>query len=186
MIVKFKKIGILVNEDYINYKYLFMYRRKYNQLDSNSLYDKRSEEVNLVQSGEKKMIEKYSFIFDNLLSNDCIIIPMVSEYASKDTFLNLSKLVSEICSKKDERLDGSKLITRKYYLDYIKDFYKEKFSIDKLIIREDIDIVKGRKVIILTDVINNNLNGYLSYRSVIRKYAPLSLKLIGLSRYVES
>jgi len=163
-----------------------MYRRKYNQTESNALYDKNSIEVNLVQSGDMAMIEKYSCIFDEQLYSDCVIIPMVSEYASKETYDNIFKLVSEICLKDNKRINGTLLINKNRYLDHIKDYFKEEISKNILVNYAKIGIIKRKKVIIFTDVINSNLNGYLSYKMIIKKYSPKSIELIALARYVES
>jgi hypothetical protein len=188
MIEKFKRRTILYKKtgEFIKIKYLFMYRRKKNKSDINPLHGNNSEEVNKLQDGDEEMIKKYASIFDNIICNNCIIIPMVSEYASKYTFNSISKLVNKICVSKEGRINGSSLITRVRYIGYIKDYYKENPSNDILVMEKDISIIRGHKVIVLTDVINNNLSGYISYRDIIKQYNPKSIELVGLSRYVET
>jgi hypothetical protein len=188
MIEKFRRRTILYKKtgEFFKVKYLFMYRRKKNESDLNPLHDNNSEEVNKLQDGNEEMINKYASIFDNIICNNCVIIPMVSEYASKNTFDSISKLVYRLCLNKKGRIDGSSLITRARYIGYIKDYYKENPSNDILVMEKDITTIRGRKVIVLTDVINNNLSGYISYRDIIEMYHPKSIELVGLSRYVES
>ena len=69
-----------------------------------------------------------------------------------------------------KRINGSKLIIRTQYHGDIRECFKETVSKDILINKKEMQILKEKNVVVLTDIINNNLSGYITYRNILRKY----------------
>ena len=183
----FKRKTLFNKSDKMEVFYFKMYHRIKNKGIKNPLFDDFSNAIIQFKMGRSKNVEYFFFALNDLLPNDCVIIPYVSAFSKEQNYLSVVKLARMLCTQTSKRLSGDSWINYPRYFDKIAESYREKLEPNSLQVdNSKIQGIYNKHVIMLTDISTNNMNSYLSHYARIKKYQPKKISIVSLGFYVET